>query len=90
LGDRFELVVLDPRGTGGSSVPADGGYRQEDYITDLEELRLHLGLQEFDLLGHSHGGFVATRSVVLSDAGHFVWFDERDRFREGVTRFLPE
>jgi proline iminopeptidase len=59
LGDRFELVVLDPRGTGGSTVPADGGYRQEDYVTDLEELRLHLGLGEFDLLGHSHGGFVA-------------------------------
>jgi pimeloyl-ACP methyl ester carboxylesterase len=35
LGDR---VVLDPRGTGRSTVPA-GGYRQEDYIADLEELR---------------------------------------------------
>jgi proline-specific peptidase len=59
LRDRFELVVLDPRGTGGSTIPADGGYRQEDYVTDLEELRLHLRLEEFDLLGHSHGGFVA-------------------------------
>jgi pimeloyl-ACP methyl ester carboxylesterase len=28
------------------------------------------------------------RSVVLSDAGHFVWFDEPDRFREELTRFL--
>jgi pimeloyl-ACP methyl ester carboxylesterase len=28
------------------------------------------------------------RSVVLSDAGHFVWFDDPDRFRAEVTRFL--
>jgi pimeloyl-ACP methyl ester carboxylesterase len=59
LGDCFELVVLDPRGTGGSTIPGDGGYRQEDYVADLEELRLHLRREEFDLLGHSHGGFVA-------------------------------
>jgi pimeloyl-ACP methyl ester carboxylesterase len=30
------------------------------------------------------------RSVVLSDAGHFVWFDEPGRFREEVARFLTE
>jgi pimeloyl-ACP methyl ester carboxylesterase len=28
------------------------------------------------------------RSVVLADAGHFVWFDAPDRLREEVTRFL--
>ena len=32
----------------------------------------------------------AARSVVLADAGHFVWFDEPARFREEVTRFLTE
>src|SRR5262249_8605869 len=35
-------------------------YRQEEYLEDLEELRAELGLEWFDLLGHSHGGFVAT------------------------------
>jgi proline-specific peptidase len=91
LGDRFQLVVLDPRGTGGSTVPADAGYRQEDYVTDLEELRRHLGLEQLDLLGHSHGGFVAMayagaqpqrvhRLVLVATAARFVpEYDERVR-----------
>ena len=57
LAEWFELVVVDPRGTGGSA-PADT-YAQEEYVADLEELRVELGLERFDLLGHSHGGFVA-------------------------------
>jgi proline iminopeptidase len=91
LGERFELVVIDPRGTGGSTVPASGGYRQEDYTADLEELRLHLGLGDFDLLGHSHGGFVAMsyagarpqrvrRLVLVATAPRFAsGYDERAR-----------
>jgi pimeloyl-ACP methyl ester carboxylesterase len=57
LAGSFELVVVDPRGTGGSA--AAGTYAQEEYVADLEELRADLGLEQFDLLGHSHGGFVA-------------------------------
>jgi proline iminopeptidase len=91
LGDRFALVVLDPRGTGRSTVPGNGSYRQEDYVSDLEELRLHLGLDEFDLLGHSHGGFVAMsyagaqprrvrRLVLVATAPRFApEYDERVR-----------
>jgi pimeloyl-ACP methyl ester carboxylesterase len=91
LGNRFELVVLDPRGTGGSTSPAGGRYRQEDYVADLEELRLHLGLEQFDLLGHSHGGFVAMayagtypqrvrRLILVATAARFAReYDERIR-----------
>jgi pimeloyl-ACP methyl ester carboxylesterase len=60
LGEEFTLVLLDPRGTGGSDRPADAqAYRTEDYVSDLEELRAHLGLDRLLLLGHSHGGVVA-------------------------------
>jgi proline-specific peptidase len=60
LGERFTLVLLNPRGTDGSTRPADArAYRTDDYVADLEELRLHLGVEQFDLLGHSHGGVVA-------------------------------
>jgi proline iminopeptidase len=91
LGDCLELVVLDPRGTGGSTIPGDGAYRQGDYVADLEELRLHLGLAQFDLLGHSHGGFVAMayagthpqrvrRLVLVATAARFSRdYDERIR-----------
>ncbi len=54
------LLLLDPRGTGDSSRPADASaYDLEDYVADLEAVREHLGLDRLDLLGHSHGGFVA-------------------------------
>jgi pimeloyl-ACP methyl ester carboxylesterase len=54
------LLLLDPRGTGGSSRPPDpSAYDLEDYVADVETLREHLGLDRIDLLGHSHGGFVA-------------------------------
>jgi proline iminopeptidase len=60
LGERFELVLLNPRGTEGSDRPADArAYTTDDYAHDLEELRRHLGLDRMLLLGHSHGGVVA-------------------------------
>jgi pimeloyl-ACP methyl ester carboxylesterase len=59
LEESFELLVVDPRGTGRSPRPSDGGYGNDDYVADLDELREQLGLEAIDLLGHSHGGFVA-------------------------------
>jgi pimeloyl-ACP methyl ester carboxylesterase len=60
LGDELELVLLDPRGTGGSDpAPDPGAYAIADYVSDVEELREHLGLEQLLLLGHSHGGVVA-------------------------------
>lgn len=58
LDDELELVLLDPRGTGRSDAAAD--YQIDDYASDLEELREHLGLEQMQLLGHSHGGVAAT------------------------------
>ena len=67
LWERFTLILLDPRGTGDSGRPADpAAYQIADYVADLEELRQHLGLEAFMLLGHSHGGVVAQ----LYAAGH--------------------
>lgn len=60
LGDTFTLVLLHPRGTEGSDRPDDPrAYSTEDYVSDLDELREHLGLERMLLLGHSHGGVVA-------------------------------
>ena len=58
-GERLRVVQVHPRGTAGSPPPADGTYPLERYADDLDELRAHLGLERLDLLGHSHGGFVA-------------------------------
>jgi pimeloyl-ACP methyl ester carboxylesterase len=60
LDDSLELLILEPRGTGRSTRPADpAAYDFEDYVADLEELRVQLGQERIDLLGFSHGGMVA-------------------------------
>lgn len=60
LWEQHTLILLDPRGTGGSDRPAnERAYEIDQYVSDLEELREHLGEERLDLLGHSHGGVVA-------------------------------
>lgn len=60
LWEQFTLIMLNPRGTGGSERPRDPrAYQIDDYVSDLEDLRRHLGLERMLLLGHSHGGVVA-------------------------------
>jgi proline iminopeptidase len=60
LWEQFTLIMLNPRGTGGSDRPKDSrAYQIDDYVSDLEDLRHHLGLERMLLLGHSHGGVIA-------------------------------
>jgi len=60
LADTFTLVLLDPRGTAASEPPEDvRAYTTADYVADVEDLRRHLGEEQVDVLGHSHGGVVA-------------------------------
>ncbi|SHM09851.1 alpha/beta fold hydrolase [Actinacidiphila paucisporea] len=56
LSAHRRLILLDPRGTGGSAVPADtSSYRSDRQVEDVEALRVHLGLPLIDLLAHSGG-----------------------------------
>jgi proline iminopeptidase len=57
LDDTFELVFLNPRGSHGSDPAED--YALASYAADVEALREHLGVEQLDLLGFSHGGIVA-------------------------------
>jgi len=57
LDDSFELLLLNPRGSQGSDTAED--YALSSYAADLEALRAHLGVEQLDLLGFSHGGIVA-------------------------------
>jgi pimeloyl-ACP methyl ester carboxylesterase len=60
LGQQPRLVLLELRGSGSSAVPADPAtYRCDRMVSDVEELRAHLGLGQLDLLGHSAGGDLA-------------------------------
>jgi len=62
LDDTFELVLFSPRGSHGSD-PGDD-YALASYVADLGALREHLGVEQLNLLGFSHGGIVATAYAV--------------------------
>ena len=85
LDDTFELVLFSPRGSQGSDAADD--YALASYVADLDGLREHLGLEQLDLLGFSHGGIVAMayaaahgrriRRLVLA-ATLAVWSEEAE------------
>ena len=83
-GPDRRVVLYDQLGCGASARPDDPSlWRADRFVDELEALRAHLGLDEFDLYGHSWGGMLATdyalahqphlRSLVLAstiaDAG---------------------
>jgi pimeloyl-ACP methyl ester carboxylesterase len=77
------LVLLDPRGTGGSAEAET--YLLDDYVGDVDELRTDLGEEQIDLLGFSHGGLVAAAYAIAHPA----------RLRKlvltvGLAAFTPE
>jgi proline iminopeptidase len=54
------LVFIDTRGSGLSGRPADPTHMGSvDMANDLEALRVHLGLSEISILGHSNSGAIA-------------------------------
>jgi len=58
--DEFVTVVmLHPRGSGLSGPAAGDAYLLPDYASDVEALRIHLGLEKPVVMGWSHGGMVA-------------------------------
>lgn len=56
-----KLIQWDPRGVGSSAQPADPAtFRVDRLVDDVESFRVHLGLDQMDLLGHSAGAMLAT------------------------------
>lgn len=84
--DRWRtLVLLNPRGTGGSDpARSPGEYALADYVEDVEQLRRHLGAERIDLLGHSHGSLVSVLYAASrpSHVGRLVLAGTATRFDE--------
>lgn len=57
LKDRYRCIVMDCRGAGDSSHPADG-HSIEQYARDVVGMADHLGLDTFTYCGHSMGGVI--------------------------------
>jgi len=53
------VIYYDQRGCGSSDYAEGDGYSVEQAVGDLESLRRALGIEEWIVLGHSYGGFLA-------------------------------
>ena len=75
---RRPVLFYDQRGTGRSpALKAGQSCTLTDQIADLEALRVHLGYERFDLLGHSWGGFLAMAYAARypSRVAHLILLD---------------
>lgn len=101
LAKERPVVLYDQRGTGRSTAAAgEGAAGLAEQIADLEALRLHLGAEKIDLLGHSWGGYLVMaysarhpehiRHLLIVDSAAPKWGDTvflfKDVFPEGVAR----
>ena len=56
-----QLILMDSRGAGLSADPADPAtFSADRLVFDVEAFRVHLGLDQMDLLAHSAGAVLAT------------------------------
>ncbi len=83
LAASFRLIYLDLRGHGRSRREAADSFRTDTVVADLEGLRAALGYDQWLLLGHSFGGFMALsyavahpdrlRALVLVTTAADIW-----------------
>jgi proline iminopeptidase len=60
LSERYQLIFYDQRGSGNSPKPAEANtVTADNFVKDLEEIRIAFGLEKIRLLGHSWGGLLA-------------------------------
>lgn len=84
LDEFVTLVAVHPRGSGLSG-PAEGAaYLLTDYASDLQALRIHLGLDKPVLMGWSHGGMVAMQFAFTypESVSKLILFDTSAYFGE--------
>jgi len=58
IDDFVTIVAIHPRGSGLSGPAMGDSYLLPDYASDVEALRIHLGLDKPIVMGWSHGGMV--------------------------------
>lgn len=84
IDDFVTIVQLHPRGSGLSDPAPDHAYLLPDYASDVEALRLHLGLDRPVVMGWSHGGMIAQQfaSTYPESLSKLILFDTAAYFGE--------
>ena len=65
LADRFQLILIDLRGHGLSSLPISRNYSIRSMSEDVWAVMDHLGLEQTAMLGLSLGGCVTIQSAIM-------------------------
>lgn len=58
--EEIEMIYFDQRGSGRSDSAKTGDYSIPRMIRDMEELRQHLGIRQWMVMGHSFAGILMT------------------------------
>ena len=61
-----QVITLDLRGRGASPATAPGTYGWVNHAKDVLAVATQLGIERFDLVGHSMGALVSMQAVVLA------------------------
>jgi len=83
--DEFvTIVAIHPRGSGLSGSAEGGAYLLPDYASNVQALRLHLGVDKPIIMGWSHGGMVAMQfaSIYPDSLSKLILFDTSAYFGE--------
>lgn len=86
LGDLLKLIYYDLRGHGRSGRPPIETLTHEQFCSDAEALRHHLGFSRVAVLGHSYGGFLALEYAVRHPqrVSHLVLVDTAPAYNYGA------
>jgi proline iminopeptidase len=87
IDDFVTLVVIHPRGSGLSGPAAGDAYLLPDYASDVEALRIRLGLEKPIVMGWSHGGMVAQQFAFTypDSLSKLILFDTSAYFGEFLS-----
>lgn len=87
IDDFLTIVAIHPRGSGLSGPAAGDAYLLPDYASDVEALRVHLGLEKPIVMGWSHGGMVVQQfAFTYPDAlSKLILFDTSAYFGEFLS-----
>jgi proline iminopeptidase len=84
IDDFVTIVQVHPRGSGLSDPAPHDAYLLPDYASDIEALRVHLGLPQPIVMGWSHGGMIAQQfaSAYPDSLSKLILFDTSAYFGE--------
>ncbi len=84
IDDFVTIIQIHPRGSGLSDPAPHDAYRLSDYASDIEALRLYLGLARPIVMGWSHGGMIAQQFAFTypDSLSRLILFDTSAYFGE--------